>query len=137
MRTDNKNSWVYWDWIKRQIKSLVKPHQLSHKGKIWINDFSLWLSVSVSLFIIKPLFEYQIRHNYCCWPWNSLNAMNKDSTSFILTLFNEINCIIKYAFNIFDCMVFQMVPFVLKCAFMIILAYVSTAVNNVRDPIVK
>jgi len=95
------------------------------------------LCVSISLLIIKPLFENQIRHDYCCRSWNSLYAMNKDPSSFISALLNKINRIIKDAFYIFDGMVLQMVPFVFECVFVIVLANVSAAIYDMSDLIVK
>lgn len=63
--------------------------------------------------------------------------MNKNSSSFVFTLLYELYCIIKYAFNVFNSMIFQMILFVFKGVFMIILTNISTTVYNVSDFIVK
>jgi len=56
-----------------------------------------------------------------------------DSASLVLSRLNEIDSIVKDAFDVLIHMVFQMVPLIFKFLRMVILRVVSRAVNHMSD----
>lgn len=63
--------------------------------------------------------------------------MNINSSFRILSWLNKLNSIIKNAFYILHWVVFQMILFVLKSSFMIILTVIARTVDNMCDAIVE
>ena len=63
--------------------------------------------------------------------------MDKNTSILLSTLFDEVDCIIKYAFNILNCMIFKMILFVLESVLMIVLTDVTTTIYDVSDFVVK
>jgi len=108
MRTHQKDSWINWnriDWIT--IESLVKPNELSHEGHIWISNLSSFTNEVQS--IVKSCFicENHICQAHSSTSRNTLDTMNKNSTSFFLGCIEKVNNIIETTFDILSSMIFE------------------------------
>lgn len=133
MWTYDKYSRLNWYRIKLHIKSFMKPHKLCYKTQIWIYHFSFHLKELKCFFVIVSSCKYKITHDYCCRSRNSLNTMHKYSPILSFALFNKINCIIKYTFNVFNWVIFQMILFINEITFMIILTVVTWTIDNMSN----
>jgi hypothetical protein len=115
----------------------MEPHELSNETQIRVDHFSSLLYELKGGLVVKASGKNQVAHNNSRWPWDTLHTMNIHSSILSLRSFNELNCIIEYAFDVLNRMILQMVLFIRESVFMIVLGIVPWAIDHMSDAIVQ
>jgi hypothetical protein len=112
-RANCENSWVcvYRVEVSR-VQSLVESHKLCDERHVRVHNGSLLpheLEASLPLLALR---FHEVSHYDGTGPGDPLDAMHKNSAVFLFCLIKEIDCVIKYTFNVFSYIVFQVIGFV-------------------------
>lgn len=138
MGTHQKDSWINWNWINGiSVEPLVKPNKLCHEGHIWISNLSSFTNKVQT--IVKSCFicEHHICQAHSGTSRNTLNTMNKYSTSFFLCSIEEINNTIETTFDVLTGMIFEIKTEILNSFLNVVISTIASGtVKNMGDAVV-
>jgi len=114
----------------------MEPDKLCHKCHVWICNLSLLSNLLEAILESNFVLMDHIAQTHSCWSWNTLYAVNVNSSSLLFGFSHEIDYLVEAALNVFSNMIFQMERQILDSFFyVIIVTVVCSTIDDMSDAI--